>query len=159
MQLTHFTDLGLRVLMYLSHKEREEPVTITEIATKFAISRNHLVKVVHFMAQKNWIITTRGKGGGMALAGPAKTYRLGTTIRELEGESALIDCATPPCELRGNCQLKTILDQALSVFYAHLDTHTLEDALAGNTHEAIVMLHKLGFVDRAQISRGVQIKA
>ncbi|MBI1772584.1 MAG: Rrf2 family transcriptional regulator, partial [Burkholderiales bacterium] len=88
MQLTHFTDLGLRVLMYLSHKDRQEPVTISEIATKFAISRNHLVKVVHFLAQKNWITTTRGKGGGMALAQDVKAYRLGSIIRELEGGDA-----------------------------------------------------------------------
>lgn len=151
MQLTHFTDLGLRVLMYLSHKDRQEPVTISEIATKFAISRNHLVKVVHFLAQKNWIITTRGKGGGMALAQDVKAYRLGTIIRELEGGDALIDCATPPCVLRGNCQLKSVLDQALSVFYTALDQYTLQDAIGGNTQEAIIMLHRSGFVDHAKL--------
>ncbi|MES2037529.1 MAG: Rrf2 family transcriptional regulator [Pseudomonadota bacterium] len=150
MQLTHFTDLGLRVLMYLSHKDRQEPVTISEIATKFAISRNHLVKVVHFLAQKNWINTTRGKGGGMALAQDVKAYRLGSIIRELEGGDALINCAIPPCVLRGNCQLKSILDQGLSVFYTALDQYTLQDAVGGNTQEAIIMLHRSGFVDHAK---------
>ncbi|MFZ6871347.1 RrF2 family transcriptional regulator [Undibacterium sp. Di27W] len=151
MQLTHFTDLGMRVLMYLSHKDRQDPVTISEIADKFSVSRNHLVKVVHFLAQKNWIITTRGKGGGMALAQDAKQYRLGSVIRELEGVTALIDCATPPCALRGNCQLKSVLDQALYAFYATLDKYTLQDAIGGNTHEAIVMLHRTGFVDQSAL--------
>jgi Rrf2 family nitric oxide-sensitive transcriptional repressor len=52
MQLNRFTDLGLRVLMYLTHRDREQPVTISEIAERFEVSRNHLVKVVHFMGCK-----------------------------------------------------------------------------------------------------------
>ncbi|MCJ9710841.1 Rrf2 family transcriptional regulator, partial [Bordetella hinzii] len=69
MQLTRFTDFGLRVLMYLTQcRERDKPVTIPEIAERFAISRNHLVKVVHFMSQQGWVAATRGKGGGLALA-------------------------------------------------------------------------------------------
>jgi len=150
MQLTHFTDLGLRVLMYLSHKDRQEPVTISEIASKFSISRNHLVKVVHFLSKKNWIITTRGKGGGMALARDVKTYRLGSIVRELEGGDTLIDCAAPPCVLRGNCQLKSVLDRAMSVFYSALDEYTLEDAVGGKTHEAIIMLHRSSIVDQSR---------
>ncbi len=144
MQLTHFTDLGLRVLMYLSHQQGEAPVTITEIASKFDISRNHLVKVVHFMGLQGWINTTRGKGGGLALAQPTSAYRLGNIIRTLEGGTSLIDCAAPPCALRGNCQLKSILDIALAGFYKQLDSYTLSDAVAGKTHEAIVMLHQIG---------------
>ena len=49
MQLTHFTDYSLRVLMFLGlHPGRL--VTITEIARAFDISHNHLRKVVNFLA-------------------------------------------------------------------------------------------------------------
>ena len=150
MQLTHFTDLGLRVLMYLSYQDRATPVTITEIATRFEISRNHLVKVVHFLAQQSWIITTRGKGGGMALAQPTASYRLGSVIRALEGDTGLIDCASPPCALRGNCQLKSILDIALADFYSKLDSYTLADAVTGSTSTAIIMLHQIGVASLPQ---------
>ena len=48
MQLTRFTDFGLRVLMYLTQcRDRPAAVTIPEIAARFDVSRNHLVKVVH----------------------------------------------------------------------------------------------------------------
>lgn len=145
MQLTHFTDLGLRVLMYLSHQDRGTPVTISEIAERFDASRHHLVKVVHFMAQQGWLVTTRGKGGGLALAGPLAQYRLGQLVRTLEHTSPdLIDCADPPCGLRGRCLLKGLLDEALDAFYAALDAHTLADVVASPTHEAIVQLHRLG---------------
>lgn len=144
MQLTHFTDLGLRVLMYLSHQDGVAPVTISEIAERFAVSRHHLVKVVHFMAQEGWLITTRGKGGGLALARPAQGYRLGQVIRALERVTDLIDCAEPPCALRGQCRLKSVLDQALDAFFAVLERYTLADAVASPTGEAIVVLHRLG---------------
>ena len=150
MQLTHFTDLGLRVLIYLTYPDRDEPVTISEIAEQFAVSRNHLVKVVHFLAQQNWIVTTRGKGGGMALAQAAHTYRLGQIIRQLEGHTELIDCSKPACSLKGNCQLKAILDKAQQAFYDALDMYTLKDAIASPTHEAIIQLHQLHLYSSAQ---------
>lgn len=144
MQLTQFTDLGLRVLMYLSHPRPDTPVTITEIAERFDVSRNHLVKVVHAMSQKGLIATTRGKGGGLALAMPANQYRMGQVVRLLEDITVLIDCAEPPCRLRGRCHLKGMLDEALAAFFAVLDRYTLADAVADKTGEAIVVLQRLG---------------
>ena len=144
MQLTQFTDLGLRVLMYLSYQQREQPVTIAEIADRFAISRNHLMKVVHAMAQQGWLATTRGKGGGLALAMPADQYRLGQVIRQLEQITVLIDCAEPPCALRGQCRLKGVLDEALAAFFTVLDRYTLADVVAQPTGQAIAILHRLG---------------
>jgi len=140
MQLTHFSDLGLRVLMYLTQPERSTPVTITEIATQFNVSRHHLVKVVHFMAQQGWVITTRGKGGGLALAKLPQQYSLGDLIRGLEGTQELIDCADPPCALRSACRLKNVFDKALDAFYQTLDQYTLADSVASPTGEAIIRL-------------------
>lgn len=140
MQLTHFSDLGLRVLMYLTQPPGGRPVTITEIATQFNVSRHHLVKVVHHMGKQGWLITTRGKGGGLALAQAPRAYRLGALIRDLEGAQDLIDCAEPPCSLRGHCQLKGILDEALHAFYKALDQYTLADAVGSPTGEAIIRL-------------------
>lgn len=143
MQLTHFTDLGLRVLMYLSHQDREQSVTISEIAERFDVSRNHLVKVVHFMSQQGWLKTTRGKGGGLALAHPLASYRLGDTIQRLEGLQEVIDCEHPACALQHDCQLKHVLDEALARFLEELNRHTLADILPANTRQAIIKLHLL----------------
>ncbi len=144
MQITRFTDLGLRVLMYLSVGERSEPVTITEIATRFDVSRHHLVKVVHRLGQLNWIVTTRGKGGGLALARAPTEYRLGDIIRTLEDGGALIDCSTPPCVLRRGCNVKSALDGALAAFYAKLNESSLSDLVRRQTAASIVELHRLG---------------
>ena len=147
MQITRFTDLGLRVLMYLSMGERDTArATITELAERLAVSRNHLVKVVHRLAQLELVATTRGKGGGMALAWPADQYRLGDVVRALEDNPSLIDCGAPPCVLARNCQLKSALDDALQAFFERLNQYTLADAVRAPTGLSIVSLQRRGAV-------------
>lgn len=147
MQITRFTDLGLRVLMYLSlGQPGHARATITELAERLAVSRNHLVKVVHRLAQLELVATTRGKGGGMALARPADQYRLGDVVRALEDNPSLIDCGAPPCVLARNCQLKSALDDALQAFFERLNRYTLADAVRAPTGLSIVSLQRRGAV-------------
>lgn len=143
MQLTRFTDFGLRVLMYLCAPAREQAVTVAEIAERFEVSRHHLNKVVQFLAQQGWVVTSRGKGGGLALAQPPSHYRLGQLIRTLEGDVPLIDCAEPPCALHRRCGLKPLLDEAMDAFYAALDAHTLADTHTAKTQQVLVKLQRL----------------
>lgn len=141
MQLNRFTDFGLRVMMYLTQcSGREKLVTIPEIAERFQISRNHLMKVVHFLSQQGWVVATRGKGGGLALAQDAGAYRLGLLVRTLEHQGRLVDCGDPPCALNGACRLAGVLDEALRSFYDALDRHTLAELVSGKTGAAIIRL-------------------
>lgn len=143
MQLNRFTDFGLRVMMYLTQcQDRAKPVTIPEIAERFGISRNHLVKVVHFLSQQGWVAATRGKGGGLALARPADTYRVGQLVRVLEHQRPLIDCAEPPCALNGMCRLAGALNEALNALIETLDRYTLADLVVAPTAAAIIRLHR-----------------
>lgn len=144
MQLTRFTDLGLRVLMYLSIEARDgAPVTIPEIAARFDASRNHLVKVVHFLAQHGLVHTTRGKGGGLRLAQPPAEVSLGKVVRLLEPQHELVDCEQPPCALRAACRLKGALNTAEAAFYAALDQVTLADIVAEPTGPALIKLYSI----------------
>ena len=68
MHLTRFTDLSLRVLMYLTYRNRTSLVTVNELAQKFQWSRNHIVKVAHFLHLQGWIASFRGRSGGLKLA-------------------------------------------------------------------------------------------
>ncbi len=128
MQLNKFTDYALRILLYIA-QPRDMPYTIAEIAEDLHVSKNHLVKIVHFMGQHNWIITTRGKGGGIRLNPQALNSQLGEIVRILQGDHQIVECNTPPCVLRSKCGLKGILDRALEQFYISLNQYTLNDVL------------------------------
>ena len=132
MQLNRFTDLGIRVLMYLGSIEGPS-VTIARLAEDLQVSKNHLVKVVHFMAQQQWLLTSRGKSGGIALAKRPEDYAIGDVVRVLEQNSVngerLINCQQPPCVLLPACGLPFILQQALKQFYQFLNQYNLADVV------------------------------
>lgn len=127
MQLTHYTDYSLRVLLYLAIQPDQRLVTVGEIAEHFQIARNHLVKVANRLGQLGYVEAVRGKGGGLRLGKPAAAIVLGQVIRDMESQLEIIDCSKPPCPLAGGCALKGILDRAMDAFLEVLDGHTLAE--------------------------------
>lgn len=131
MQLTRFTDYSLRVLMYLGER-LDHLVTIREIAEKQGISENHLMKIVHRLANRGYIETVRGKGGGMHLARQPERINLGDVIRDTEENMNIAECfdASPQsCTLLPACVLKSILIEAKKNFLATLDLYQLSDLI------------------------------
>lgn len=129
MQLNRFTDYALRTLMYIA-QTRDLPYTIAEIAASLQVSENHLIKITHFMAKQDWLITTRGKGGGIRLNPKILDLKLSFIIRTLQNDPPIVECYLPkPCILLPRCGLKGILKQALEDFYQRLDQYTLADVI------------------------------
>lgn len=128
MQLTHYTDYGLRVLIFLSIQENEQRVTISEIAEHFKIPRNHLVKVVHRLGQLEFIHSTRGKNGGIVIGQPSDQIHIGDVVRKMESTLDIVNCESPsPCPLNPSCRLKSILQSAGDAFLNVLDQYTIAD--------------------------------
>lgn len=142
MQLNKFTDIGLRVLMYLSQPRVDQPVTIDEIATTFDLPRNHLIKVITRLNKLGWIKTTRGRHGGLELNPESMQLRIGDILRELENTTELINCEKPLCQFHGNCLLKGALQNGLESFYAHMNQYRLLDIVNHNTREKIISMQK-----------------
>ena len=129
MRLTEFTDFGLRALMRLA-ADPERVFTTDEIANEFAISRNHLMKIIHNLAGAGFIVTQRGAGGGFRLSKAPEDIRLGELVRVLEQRHALVECFQADgghCSLAPNCRLKGKLAAARQAFYGELDRSTLAD--------------------------------
>ena len=131
MRLTYLTDYSLRVLMYVGAVPRRL-VTIQEIAQGYGISENHLMKVVHGLAQHGFIETVRGRGGGIP---PRKTryrnHRRGV-IRAVEDDFALVECfrTDNTCRITPVCRLRGALQQALGAYFEVLDNWTLAELVA-----------------------------
>lgn len=142
MRLNKFTDIGLRVLMYLSQPRVDQQVTIDEIATTFDLPRNHLIKVITRLNKLGWIRATRGRNGGLELNQASLQLRIGDILRELENTAELINCEKPLCQFHGHCLLKGALQTGLESFYAHMNQHRLIDIVNNNTREKIISMHK-----------------
>ncbi len=143
MRITRFSDIGLRVLIYLSGADRQRaPVTVAEIATQFDIPNNHLVKVVGQLARAGWIQARRGRHGGLLLSVDPTTLRIGMVLRELEGDAELIDCEGQQCCLSADCLLRGALAKGLRAFYDAMDRYTLADVTRGAVGEQIIVMHR-----------------
>ncbi len=129
MQLTQYTDFGLRTLIALAMNPGELQ-TVTAVAKAYGISRNHLVKVVARLAEKGYVDTLRGKGGGMRLARAPADIRIGDVVRDMEAELGVVACLSVEggnCVIAPACRLKGLMREATQDFLARLDGCTLEE--------------------------------
>lgn len=135
MRLTTRTNLAMRTLMFCAANPGRT-VRKHEVAQTCNASENHLAQVIHLLAQRGYLKTLRGRAGGLMLARPAETIRIGDVFRSFEAEVPLTECfagAENSCPLVGSCRLKCVLAEALDAFYSALDQKTVADLVTGNT--------------------------
>lgn len=144
MQLKHFTDLGLRILMYLATRANTTPVSISELALRLNWNKNLVVKVTHYMVQEGWLTSIRGRSGGLLLAQAPENYRMGTLVRKMEGEDKILDCEHPPCPFGHNCSLLHALENAYEAFFISLDQYTLADIVRLQQRAALSPIYFVG---------------
>ncbi len=136
MQLTSHSDYALRLLIYLM-SEGSRKVTTRQVAADYGISLHHLTKVAKSLTRAGWLVTARGGGGGLQLAGHTADTRLGEIVRYTESTFALAECfdrATNTCPITTVCQLKPVLYRAQQAFLNVLDSVTVRE-MAGNPEE------------------------
>lgn len=131
MNLTRFSDYALRVLL-CAGTYPDRLLTIGDIARTYGISENHLMKVVHRLAQIGVLETVRGKGGGLRLACAPQDINLGKTLRQTEQGQPLVECfdgGHGECCIAPACALKKALQEAEQAFFLVLDGYSLADLL------------------------------
>lgn len=138
MYITQHTDYALRALIYLG-TNAERLVTIQEISERFAVSRNHLMKVVNALIRAGFVEGVRGKGGGLRLARAPGEIIVGAVVRQMEPGMCLVECFGSGCQciLDPDCKLKVGLARALAAFLQVLDEMTLAD-LVGKSERSIL---------------------
>lgn len=132
MRLTVYTDFSLRTLMYIALNPDRRP-TIAEIAQRYRISKNHLMKVVYDLGRAGYLETARGRNGGLRLGRDPHDIRLGDVVRTTEPDMALVPCfelTGSDCAILPECRLRTALQRACAAFLEVLDGYTLADLVA-----------------------------
>ena len=128
MKLTQYSDLGLRLLMYLALRHGET-VTINEVSVRFAVSKNHMVKISHQLTKSGLIESTRGRNGGVRLASPPESISVEEALYATEDNFDLVECFGPDnhCVITDVCKLSGVLDNAREAFFSVLRQVSLAD--------------------------------
>lgn len=61
MQLTSFTDYGLRALIYMASLPEGRMTSISEVTEVYGVSRNHMVKIINQLSRAGFVTAIRGK--------------------------------------------------------------------------------------------------
>ncbi|WP_413700477.1 RrF2 family transcriptional regulator [Psychromonas sp. KJ10-10] len=137
MHITRYTDYSLRVLMYLAVNQ-DRLSTINEIALSYAISKNHLMKIVQQLNVKGYLLAIRGKNGGIKLNRLPSDINIGELVREIE-DKKLVECFgdNNQCVITPGCQLKGIFAEAQETFFKVLDKYTLQDISGASAQHSL----------------------
>jgi Rrf2 family nitric oxide-sensitive transcriptional repressor len=129
MQLTRFTDLGIRTMMLLASGESaDRRITTRTIAVGAGASDNHIAKAVSRLSELGLVQARRGRIGGLTLTEAGRTASIGWLVRQLEGDREVIDCeGDSPCPLIAGCRLRKAFAEAKEAFYTQLDKYTVAD--------------------------------
>lgn len=122
MKLTRYSDYALRVSIYLAMFP-DRLVSIPEIVKAYEMPHSNMLKLATDLVGAGFVVSVRGRSGGLRLARPAEQITLGQIVRHTEGVQPLVDCTG--CVLLPDCALIGILQEARDAMFAVLDRHTL----------------------------------
>src|SRR5262245_4281680 len=127
MRLGLHTDYALRTLIYLAG--RPGRASVAEVAGFYAISKDHVAKVVQSLARQGYVRSIRGAGGGIELARNPNEIRSGEVIRDFESHLDLLECVGVEniCVIQPGCKLRRVLAEAERLQAEYLNGVTLSD--------------------------------
>jgi Rrf2 family nitric oxide-sensitive transcriptional repressor len=132
MKLTQYSDLGLRMLMYLALRYGNTS-TIQEVSVRFAVSKNHMVKISHQLTKSGLIESVRGRNGGIRLAKPPESISVEEALYATEDNFDFVECFGPDnhCIISDVCKLSGVLNNARKAFFSVLRQVSLADLVKG----------------------------
>jgi len=131
MNITTFTDYSLRVLIYLAvHNDKKS--TADEIATAYNVSFHHIAKAAQWLSREGYVISERGRSGGIHLAHEAGDINIGEVVKAAESGTVLVDCMREgggACCIQPACGLQFAFANAQAAFFEALNAFTLADVI------------------------------
>lgn len=131
MYLSKFTDYSFRILMYLGNNP-DKLSTVDELSSILGLSTHHVKKIVYKLSKNNYILSLKGRNGGIKLGMDPKDINLGKLLEITEDNLDILECFSienNTCSLNNCCKLKPIINDALESFKLELSKYTLADIL------------------------------
>lgn len=131
MQLSKFTDYAFRALIYLAENDNRL-CTVEELAEKLNASEHHIKKIIHRLAKTEYIVSIKGRSGGLKLGLNPEEINLGEVLKITEDNLNIVECFNKKsgCPLmETGCKFKKIVSDSLMMFMEEFSKYTLKDIL------------------------------
>ena len=131
MRLTKQTGHAIRILTDCAQADGAL-VKVAKLSKRLGITKQNVFKIVHILSRAGFILAVRGPSGGVRLAKPAASIRIGDVVRAIEVTDVAIEgeAALDRESLPGAGSINSVFDDALIAFVSVLDQHTLADLAA-----------------------------
>ncbi len=119
MRISSRCEYGLRAMIFLAAADRDEPVSLAEIARREEMPVAFLERILARLREGGLVVSTRGASGGYRLSRPAGSISVGDIVTAIEGPLSLVGCLPDDegCARAGNCASQRVwrrLDDAIA---------------------------------------------
>ncbi len=129
MRLTLQTDHALRILMALGQADGRV-VSVDELSRTFSVSKNHLMKTSQALIGAGFLVSVRGRTGGIRLAKAAGEVNIADVVSAIEPDFHVAECFhKASCSFLPSCKLRGLLAEARGNFMQTLGQQSLSDII------------------------------
>lgn len=127
MHLNKTTTHAVRLLVACA-RAKNEMVKVADLAIALELTQQNTFKIVHLLSRAGFVSAMRGRNGGVALARPAETIKVGDIVAAMEYPDA--DTAKTTQSDDKSSQNVPLMNEALSAFLDVLNQNSIADLAA-----------------------------
>ncbi|MBN9247055.1 Rrf2 family transcriptional regulator [Hyphomicrobium sp.] len=127
MRLTKQTGHAIRILIDCA-LAGDQLVKVADISDRLGVTKQNVFKIVHILSHAGFLSAVRGPNGGVRLAAPATSIKIGDVVRAIEVTRVQVEGGTAPTSNDADPgNINAMFDDALAAFITVLDQHTLAE--------------------------------
>jgi Rrf2 family nitric oxide-sensitive transcriptional repressor len=130
MRLTKQTGHAIRILIDCT-LAKDQLVKVADVSERLGVTKQNVFKIVHILSHAGFIAAVRGPNGGIRLAKPAPSIRIGDVVRAIEVTRVQVEGGHGRTSPEADpASINAMFDDALNAFISVLDQHTLAELAA-----------------------------
>lgn len=135
LEITRRTDYAIRILLSLARTPDARPLSARELGRLQDVPYSFARSIVSELARAGFVVSRRGRGGGVTLARPAAAVTVLSIIESTEGDIGLGLCTHDPdyCHRVEGCAMHRVWMEAEAQLRAFLGERTIADLATGAT--------------------------
>jgi Rrf2 family protein len=127
MRLTKQTGHAIRILIECT-LAKDKLVKVADVSDRLGVTKQNVFKIVHILSHAGFLTAVRGPNGGVRLAKPAASIKIGDVVRAIEVTRVQVEGGTGARASETSPEnINAMFDDALMAFISVLDQHTLAE--------------------------------